>query len=247
MQCNACTPPPRRLERSYSARQYWNYLRRQLYVLDTYSNAHNRALNRTMMCVHCWAGAVLVAALVLAGAAGWACAAGTASCLLGGIGSSVGSGSSSSSGGVEGDAVQGVGYGTKVLLGLIQGLLSSAHVAAGGCTGSGGLAAVQQCIQQAAAVRMPAASTAVLLCLAAAAVALRYMVCQVSALLLHLHPCDAELAVQLGRYSCTRMWAGLLVECVVSPACMLYTYRSPYITWAGVRYAKRDGKVHRVS
>jgi hypothetical protein len=43
------------------------------------------------------------------------------------------------------------------------------------------------------------------------------------------------------------MWFGLLVECVVSPACMLYTYRSPYITWAGVKYTKRDGKVHRVA
>lgn len=45
----------RRLDRQVSWGQYWNYLRRQLYVLDTYTNRHNRLINHTMMVVHSWA------------------------------------------------------------------------------------------------------------------------------------------------------------------------------------------------
>ena len=41
----------RRLE-PCGAGQFWNYLRRQLYVMDTYCNAHNRSLNHTMLALH---------------------------------------------------------------------------------------------------------------------------------------------------------------------------------------------------
>lgn len=44
-------PLPARLDGCYPPRRWWNYLRRQLYVMDTYSNAHNRwGACRSMVC-----------------------------------------------------------------------------------------------------------------------------------------------------------------------------------------------------
>jgi hypothetical protein len=43
-----------RVDGDYSPRRWWNYLRRQLYVLDTYSNAHNRRTNHVMALLHCY-------------------------------------------------------------------------------------------------------------------------------------------------------------------------------------------------
>jgi hypothetical protein len=45
-------------------RRYWNYLRRQLYVLDTYNSRHNKTLNHTLMLVHSYGSAVFTAAVV---------------------------------------------------------------------------------------------------------------------------------------------------------------------------------------
>jgi hypothetical protein len=52
-----------RIEGSYSPRRYWNYLRRQLYVMDTYANPHNRATNHGLAAFHAFAswGVVLPA------------------------------------------------------------------------------------------------------------------------------------------------------------------------------------------
>ncbi|GAX79525.1 hypothetical protein CEUSTIGMA_g6966.t1 [Chlamydomonas eustigma] len=46
---------PQWLDSKYSWRQYWNYLRRQLYVLDTYANSHNRSVNLLLASLHTWA------------------------------------------------------------------------------------------------------------------------------------------------------------------------------------------------
>ncbi|KAK9804057.1 hypothetical protein WJX73_000030 [Symbiochloris irregularis] len=43
---------PQWLDADMPWRRYWNYLRRQLYVMDTYTSPHNRALNHTMMALH---------------------------------------------------------------------------------------------------------------------------------------------------------------------------------------------------
>jgi hypothetical protein len=40
------------LEEDYSWGQYWNYLRRQVYVMDTYCSPLNRQINHTMMLLH---------------------------------------------------------------------------------------------------------------------------------------------------------------------------------------------------
>eukprot|EP01023_Acetabularia_acetabulum_P004251 TRINITY_DN11773_c0_g4_i1.p1 TRINITY_DN11773_c0_g4~~TRINITY_DN11773_c0_g4_i1.p1 ORF type:complete len:520 (-),score=50.65 TRINITY_DN11773_c0_g4_i1:86-1645(-) len=47
--CPSFAVLPQRLGSSVTWRQFWNYLRRQLYVLDTYADDHNRTVNYTMM------------------------------------------------------------------------------------------------------------------------------------------------------------------------------------------------------
>ncbi len=58
--CAAC-----RLEQQHSWGQYWNYLRRQLFVLDTYSNHYNRTLNWGMMAFHSWASAAFALPVIM--------------------------------------------------------------------------------------------------------------------------------------------------------------------------------------
>lgn len=43
-----------RLEAHYSWRQYWNYLRRQLYVMDTYATRSNKRINHSLMVIHAY-------------------------------------------------------------------------------------------------------------------------------------------------------------------------------------------------
>jgi hypothetical protein len=45
--------------------RYWNYLRRQLYVLDTYHSRHNKALNHSMMLLHSYGSAMFTAAALV--------------------------------------------------------------------------------------------------------------------------------------------------------------------------------------
>ncbi|GFH32763.1 uncharacterized protein HaLaN_32037, partial [Haematococcus lacustris] len=50
------------LDRQSSWGQYWNYLRRQLFVLDTYFSSSSRLLNHGMMLLHSWASAAFAVA-----------------------------------------------------------------------------------------------------------------------------------------------------------------------------------------
>jgi hypothetical protein len=43
-----------RLDGRCSLRKFWNYLRRQLYVMDTYASAFNRRQNHGMLALHCY-------------------------------------------------------------------------------------------------------------------------------------------------------------------------------------------------
>lgn len=52
--------PRRRLDGAYSLRRWWNYMRRQLFVMDTYSNPHNRhALPAARGSAMLWSDSVL--------------------------------------------------------------------------------------------------------------------------------------------------------------------------------------------
>lgn len=41
-----------RLQAHYCWSEYWNYLRRQLYVMDTYATSSNKRTNHTLMIIH---------------------------------------------------------------------------------------------------------------------------------------------------------------------------------------------------
>lgn len=59
---------PQRLEARYSWKQYWNYLRRQLYVMDTYASCSNKRINHALMLIHCylsWAVVFPITSVVL--------------------------------------------------------------------------------------------------------------------------------------------------------------------------------------
>ena len=56
-----------RLDAACTAKQCWNYLRRQLYVMDTYCNAHNRTLNHTMLALHSYLSWAFILPLFLTG------------------------------------------------------------------------------------------------------------------------------------------------------------------------------------
>lgn len=43
---------------------YWNYLWRQLFVMDTYASAHNRRVNHTMLALHCYLSWAIVLPLL---------------------------------------------------------------------------------------------------------------------------------------------------------------------------------------
>jgi hypothetical protein len=213
--------------------QYWDYLRRQLYVLDTYSSAHNRRLNHLMALVQCGVGLALAAALLLATA--------TTSALLFSWAAAVALRAMASWAGSGGWLAE-VAMGGQRLVRVREAATGASdeilHVPAAAVhtaeSGAAGLPA------------LPPASVALLLCLAAATCALRYMVRQAGLLLQHLHPADARLVGELQCFNCAKLGLGLLAEGLVSPVCMLYTFCSPHITWAGIRYAKRGGRVSRV-
>ena len=73
-----------RLEGGYSPRRWWNYLRRQLYVLDTYANPHNRRTNHTLALFHSYAAWGVVLPTVTGGwVGGWVAAVCVCRCVAG--------------------------------------------------------------------------------------------------------------------------------------------------------------------
>ncbi|KAK9803983.1 hypothetical protein WJX72_010372 [[Myrmecia] bisecta] len=52
--CPSFSILPQWLEGECGLRRYWNYLRRQLYVMDTYASPLNRRINHSMMVVHAY-------------------------------------------------------------------------------------------------------------------------------------------------------------------------------------------------
>jgi hypothetical protein len=61
--CPGAAAFPISLEPACSAAQAWNYLRRQLYVLDTYTSAHNRCVNHALLLATVAAAAALLVPL----------------------------------------------------------------------------------------------------------------------------------------------------------------------------------------
>jgi hypothetical protein len=189
------------LQARYSVSQYWNYLRRQLFVLDTYQGPHDRRLNHILMVVHAacsgaLAGSCTAAAGYLVGGAVWV--------LLG-------------CGLLQCRMPDGVG----------NSACSLAFTAAQGTVGLPWWQPAVLCF---------------LVVLLAAHCSVWWMHMQVLQLWRQLQPC-APACVLNPRMSWLRLWAGLMCESVLLPACMLYTFCCDKICWAGICYQKGDGKV----
>lgn len=63
--CPAAAVFPTALPRDVTWPQAWNYMRRQLYVLDTYAGAHNRRINHALLAASVYGAAALLAPLAL--------------------------------------------------------------------------------------------------------------------------------------------------------------------------------------
>ena len=61
----------RRLDAGITWGQWWNYLRRQLFVMDTYSSPANARLNHAMLALHAYLSSALLAALLLGAGSGF--------------------------------------------------------------------------------------------------------------------------------------------------------------------------------
>ena len=66
--CPAEAVFPAQLEAGWTATRWWNYLHRQLFVLDTYMTPHNRAVNHSYLAAQLWASTALSAAAALSAA-----------------------------------------------------------------------------------------------------------------------------------------------------------------------------------
>ena len=55
-----------RLDSTYTLERYWNYLRRQLYVMDTYACAAAQRTNHAMLALHSYLSWAFVAPAMLA-------------------------------------------------------------------------------------------------------------------------------------------------------------------------------------
>lgn len=209
---------PQWLEASYSWPRYWNYLRRQLYVLDTYADEHNRRLNHTMMWLHATASAALSAPLL------------TGTCQV---------------------AVWGLSccvhwFGASLTRGHFGSVLL--HPAAQGGAGAAGAVEVAAATAAGDAPEMlplPLSAMALAAALLLAQCCLYWMTAEILLLFRHLSP--KSLAISIHTFVWWKVWAALLLENVVLPACMLYTYLCPHVTWSGITYFKQRGRVVHVS
>lgn len=240
------------LSTSPSPCRYWNYLRRQLYVLDTYYSSHDKTLNHTMMAAHSYAsavfsGAVLVTALqllLLLVGLGFAIAAAAAETAGGAAGvyaaASAALGFSSTES--AGSMVSGSSSGSS-LSQLVEQLVCPAatNVLLNASSSTSGAAALWQIVWCCTGLSTWLFLSSVL----SSQAAVWFMVRQVLRLFRVLSP-DAEPEVVSPRISWVLLWLGWVLENMLLPPCMLYTCLCGHIMWGRIQYYKQGGKVHKV-
>lgn len=196
---------PQWLEGSYSLRRYWNYLRRQLFVLDTYTSPHNRRTNHALAALHCYGswGFVLPVVTVFA----------------------------------------------RVLLLIVSAMLGMLARLLYGSTSVSAEEAWHRPSFNNTHSRINNVSL-VLFTLSTAymAGALHWMMAVVMELLLVLNPQLSEVSDGhlRARFKLVRLWLGFVLGNALLPLCMVYTFATRHIEWAGVQYTRRNGKVVRV-
>jgi hypothetical protein len=262
---------PQLLPPNTTLSQYWNYLRRQLFVLDTYYNESNRVANHTLMLLHSYGSAVFTAAVAAAALQqllAAAAAAGGGCCLAAGW--LLGAGSVGGGGGGVLSEVAGLLQGAAALVCQHASTVTAAGSSGGGCAGSS-VAGVL--LWAAAGVASPGLVVFVS-CVGLAQLSIWFMTRQCLSLMRELSPPAAAAAAAVDgqqqqlrgavgstssgsgssipdrqqllhsvRVSYGLLWAGWVLENALLPACMAYTRLCDCITWGGIRYRKAGGKV----
>jgi hypothetical protein len=213
---------PQELRERQSLREWWNYLRRQLFVMDTYASPRNKAINRGMLYALAYvslaATYALLAALVVVFTWAWS-------------------------------------EGARALLAAEA---FAAEMGASECAPRGGIwrvfprpetvvgfaATVAEATSFAAPPRAALASLASLASFVLALTAARRMYAETGAMAGALGDEAATRAV--GKIRWTRVACAFLVAYALAPVAAVVTLAKSDVTWAGVAYRKRDGRVARV-
>lgn len=226
---------------------YWNYLRRQLYVMDTWASTYNRRLNHGLLLLHSWLSLALVVpfvAVILRVAV-------SASLLLlllltDELSFSRATASSSMSRFVNETALgaQSPLRTSCCSLPYVAPSMGSpwttSSIAASTPTSNG----INRFSGGTVNARMLSAA-AFTFAVALAAVSLRWMTKVVMRLLAAQSPADRA-AASLGAYRWPLVFMGFWATNALVPFCALYTVMRPSITWSGITYWKSEGKVVRV-
>ncbi|KAF6250938.1 hypothetical protein COO60DRAFT_709067 [Scenedesmus sp. NREL 46B-D3] len=210
---------PQQLPPTYTPKQYWNYLRRQLYVLDTYHSRHNRALNHSMMLAHSYASAVFTAA-VLTSSLQLLLLLVTAAVLL----------------------LQHVLPWSATVSGRgTWAVMWSDSSGSSGNSSESSLLAVQQLLANCTSL-----STWVFVGLTASSLAaVQFVIQQVLQLFKVLSPGAGD-EVLHPHISLPLLWLGWVLENAVLPLCMLYSFCCNHIVWGGITYHKQGGRIRKV-
>lgn len=192
---------PQWLDDGVTLKQYWNYLRRQLYVLDTYATPSNRRTNHIMAAFHIYASLAFVVPAATAVLRLMVLMATVVILPTQRVYSSVGSESYN----------------------WLDALLPLDHP---GCKAS----MVSWLAYMTSLVYM--------------AVALRWLTNVVLALFIELDP--ALKRRQMATFNWAKLWCAFYIYNLVLPFCMVYTFATKHIDWAGIRYYRSKGKVVRV-
>ena len=236
------------LAASYPPAAYWNYLRRQLFVLDTYTNAHNRRLNHTMALVHSW-GSCCVAGGLSAGLLQAACVGAAVALHLAfpaacrGVAPTAGSAGACTPGAVGATQCAAAPSSGWQLPGSWWLLAASACLAQGGMAWMVGEARALLCQLQRLQLR---SATGVPVGQMAAAQG------RPASPPPHrpggpLAPAQLDPAGGAAAFDWVKLWAAWLLESSVLPLCMAYTFACAHVDWSGVRYHRQHGRVVRVA
>jgi len=210
---------PQCLDAEYSLFRYWNYLRRQLVVLDTYASDHNRRTNHVMAVLHCYFS--------------WAFVVPVLSCSI----------------------KVGIWVGMQVISVALS-LLVVSGVYIGGPDRQAQLympySSLFDYFSKRTAANISTTHTTALgyisavcfiACSLYAAIALQWMTSIVCTVMEKLNPHTLPPNSLLKRFHWGKLWVGFITTNAVLPVCMVYTFLTRHITWAGVKYRRQSGKI----
>jgi hypothetical protein len=203
---------PQYLDAHYSPRRYWNYLRRQLVVLDTYSSDHNRRTNHVMAVLHCYFS--------------WAFVVPVVSCVVK-VGTWV--------------ALQSIRAAINLLVvdytSNRSSFVNNRDLALGSSFSNSSI--INTNFNSLGYV----SALSFIICSFYAAISLRWMTKIFCTVMEQLNPSTLFANSLLKRFHWGKLWVGFIAANAVLPMCMVYTFMTRHITWAGVKYRRSGGKI----